>query len=53
MELFTEKDAELGAEAGTIITENSFFEVKNIDEGLIEVRIQNSDGKESSVIISN
>lgn len=53
MELFTEKDAELGAEAGTIITENSFFEVKNIDAGLIEVRIKNSDGKESSVIISN
>lgn len=53
MELFTEKDMQLDADAGTVITENSFFEVNEIKVGLIEVCIQNSDGKESSVIISN
>ncbi len=53
MELFTEKNSDLEADAGTIITNISFFEPKQIEPGLIDVQIKNPDGKSCSVIILN
>lgn len=53
MELFTEKNSDIEADAGTIITNVSFFEAKQIESGLIDVRIKNPDGKACSVVISN
>lgn len=52
MELFTEKDYKLGADSGTIITELSSFEVKEINDGLIEVTVESPQGKKGSVLIS-
>ena len=53
MELFTEANSDIEADVGTIITNISFFEAKQIEDGLIDIRIKNPNGNESSVIILN
>lgn len=52
MELFAEKDIDLGLDAGTIITELSSFNIKSINKGLLEVSAESIQGKKGSVVIS-
>lgn len=52
MELFSESGYEIGIDSGTIITEISSFNLKELNSKLIEVSMKTPNGKSGSVIIS-
>lgn len=51
MELFAEKNCDIGVDAGTIITEVSSVDMQEKKEGLIEISVVSPNGKKGSVII--